>query len=93
MMNRANFGRPGDPALDKYYEENVIGGPGAFIVRATTLRFRPGGARQAGPRNLRRGGPAYARLNGAIFLSPRRSKQHHPAPMPGGSDRCWPTIR
>jgi hypothetical protein len=56
-------------------------------------RFRSGGARQAGPRNLRRGGPAYARLNGAIFLSPRRSKQHHPAPMPGGSDRCWPTIR
>ena len=37
MMNRANFGRPGDPALDKYYEENVIGGPGAFIVRATTF--------------------------------------------------------
>src|SRR5262249_53942627 len=28
MMNRSNFGRPPDFALDKYYEENVIGGPG-----------------------------------------------------------------
>jgi hypothetical protein len=37
MMNRANFGRPADPMLDKYYEENVIGGPGAFIVRAATF--------------------------------------------------------
>ena len=27
MMNRTNFGRPPDLALDKYYEENVIGGP------------------------------------------------------------------
>jgi hypothetical protein len=34
MMNRANFGRPADTGLDKYYEENVIGGPGAFMISA-----------------------------------------------------------
>lgn len=34
MMNRTNFGRPADPDLDRYYEQNVIGGPGAFLVRA-----------------------------------------------------------
>ena len=34
MMNRANFGRPPDLALDKYYEENVIGGPGSFMIVA-----------------------------------------------------------
>jgi len=34
MMNRTNFGRPPDLTLDKYYEENVIGGPGAFMVVA-----------------------------------------------------------
>ena len=34
MMNRTNFGRPPDLTLDKYYEENVIGGPGAFIIVA-----------------------------------------------------------
>jgi len=37
MMNRTNFGRAADPALDTYYEENVIGGPGAFLVRAATF--------------------------------------------------------
>ncbi|MFO1159884.1 MAG: DUF1194 domain-containing protein [Reyranellaceae bacterium] len=34
MMNRANFGRPPDLLLDKYYEENVIGGPGSFMIVA-----------------------------------------------------------
>ena len=34
MMNRTNFGRPPDLMLDKYYEENVIGGPGSFMVVA-----------------------------------------------------------
>jgi hypothetical protein len=34
MMNRTNFGRPPDLTLDKYYEENVIGGPGAFVIVA-----------------------------------------------------------
>jgi uncharacterized protein DUF1194 len=34
MMNRTNFGRPPDLTLDKYYEENVIGGAGAFMIVA-----------------------------------------------------------
>lgn len=34
MMNRSNFGRPPDLMLDKYYEENVIGGAGSFIIVA-----------------------------------------------------------
>ena len=34
MMNRTNFGRPPDLTLDKYYEENVIGGPGSFMISA-----------------------------------------------------------
>jgi hypothetical protein len=34
MMNRTNFGRPPDLTLDKYYEENVVGGPGAFVIVA-----------------------------------------------------------
>ncbi|MDB5490052.1 MAG: hypothetical protein JWQ58_3767 [Reyranella sp.] len=34
MMNRNNFGRPPDLELDKYYEENVIGGPGSFMIVA-----------------------------------------------------------
>ena len=34
MMNRTNFGRPPDLTLDKYYEENVIGGPGSFMIVA-----------------------------------------------------------
>ena len=34
MMNRTNFGRPPDTGLDKYYEENVIGGPGSFMILA-----------------------------------------------------------
>lgn len=34
MMNRSNFNRPPDLELDKYYEENVIGGPGSFMIAA-----------------------------------------------------------
>ena len=34
MMNRSNFGRPPDLMLDKYYEENVIGGAGSFMIVA-----------------------------------------------------------
>ena len=37
MMNRTNFGRPPDLMLDKYYEENVIGGPGSFMIVADTF--------------------------------------------------------
>jgi hypothetical protein len=37
MMNRTNFGRPPDAGLDKYYEENVIGGPGAFMIVAANF--------------------------------------------------------
>lgn len=37
MMNRTNFGRPADTGLDKYYEENVIGGPGAFMITAANF--------------------------------------------------------
>ncbi|SKA32516.1 Protein of unknown function [Enhydrobacter aerosaccus] len=37
MMNRSNFGRPPDFELDKYYEQNVIGGPGAFIIPAANF--------------------------------------------------------
>jgi hypothetical protein len=37
MMNRTNFGRPPDTGLDKYYEENVIGGPGSFMVSAVNF--------------------------------------------------------
>jgi hypothetical protein len=31
---RANFGRPPDRELDRWYEENVIGGPGSFMIVA-----------------------------------------------------------
>jgi hypothetical protein len=37
MMNRTNFGRPPDTGLDKYYEENVIGGPGSFMISAESF--------------------------------------------------------
>lgn len=37
MMNRTNFGRPPDTLLDRYYEENVIGGPGSFMIVASTF--------------------------------------------------------
>ncbi|WP_421996797.1 DUF1194 domain-containing protein [Reyranella sp.] len=37
MMNRTNFGRPPDLTLDRYYEENVTGGPGSFIIVADTF--------------------------------------------------------
>jgi hypothetical protein len=37
MMNRSNFGRAPDTDLDRYYEENVIGGPGSFMVVATNF--------------------------------------------------------
>jgi hypothetical protein len=37
MMNRTNYGRPADITLDKYYEENVIGGPGSFMTVAANF--------------------------------------------------------
>ena len=37
MMNRQNYGRPQDATLDKYYEENVIGGPGSFMIVAANF--------------------------------------------------------
>jgi hypothetical protein len=37
MMNRTNYGRPADTTLDKYYEENVVGGPGSFMIVAANF--------------------------------------------------------
>ena len=37
MMNRRDYGRPADTTLDKYYEENVIGGPGSFMTVAANF--------------------------------------------------------
>jgi hypothetical protein len=37
MMGRENFGRPSDLTLDKYYADNVIGGPGSFMVVARSF--------------------------------------------------------
>lgn len=37
MMNRSNFGRPAEADLQQYYEENVIGGPGSFVVPAASF--------------------------------------------------------
>jgi hypothetical protein len=38
LNDRANFGRPAERDLDIYYEREVIGGPGAFIVPATDFK-------------------------------------------------------
>jgi hypothetical protein len=35
LNDRPNFGRPPEADLDLYYETNVIGGPGAFLIVAT----------------------------------------------------------
>src|SRR5258708_971771 len=37
INDRANFGRPAEADLDLYYERNVIGGPGAFMILATSF--------------------------------------------------------
>jgi hypothetical protein len=37
MLGRTNFGRPPDDELDRYYEENVIGGPGSFLIVARSF--------------------------------------------------------
>ena len=37
MMNRNSLGRPPDSTLDKYYEENVVGGPGSFMIVAANF--------------------------------------------------------
>ena len=37
MMNRTNYGRPADSTLDKYYEENVVGGHGSFMIVAANF--------------------------------------------------------
>jgi len=37
VMNRQNFSRPPDIGLEKYYEENVIGGPGSFSITAANF--------------------------------------------------------
>jgi hypothetical protein len=34
LNDRPNFGRPPEAALDAYYESQVIGGPGAFVIAA-----------------------------------------------------------
>jgi hypothetical protein len=34
LNDRPNFGRPAEANLDRYYEEYVIGGPGAFMIAA-----------------------------------------------------------
>lgn len=38
LNERANFGRPAERDLDQYYEREVIGGPGAFIVLAVDFK-------------------------------------------------------
>lgn len=38
MLGRSNFGRPPDDELDRYYEENVIGGPGSFLIVARSFQ-------------------------------------------------------
>ena len=38
MNDRANFGRPAERDLDLYYEREVIGGPGAFMIAATDFK-------------------------------------------------------
>ena len=37
INDRANFGRPAEADLDQYYERAVIGGPGAFMILATSF--------------------------------------------------------
>jgi len=37
INDRPNFGRPPPVALDEYYRENVIGGPGAFVIVAESF--------------------------------------------------------
>jgi hypothetical protein len=34
VNDRPNFGRPAEKDLDIYYEQNVIGGPGSFMIVA-----------------------------------------------------------
>jgi hypothetical protein len=61
MMGRENFGRPSDLTLDKYYEDNVIGGPGSFMIAARNFDDFGRAVRSklireissAGPRNRR----------------------------------------
>jgi hypothetical protein len=38
VNDRANFGRPAERDLDQYYEREVIGGPGAFLVLAVDFK-------------------------------------------------------
>jgi hypothetical protein len=37
LNDRPNFGRPPEADLDLWYERNVIGGPGAFLILATSF--------------------------------------------------------
>ncbi|MGE0422090.1 MAG: DUF1194 domain-containing protein [Reyranellaceae bacterium] len=34
LSDKPNFGRPPDRELDRWYEENVVGGPGSFMIVA-----------------------------------------------------------
>ena len=44
-----------EPELDVYYRQNVIGGPGAFVIAVKSYEeFRRGGAQQADHRDRRR---------------------------------------
>ena len=32
VSDKPNFGRPPERDLDRWYEENVVGGPGSFMI-------------------------------------------------------------
>jgi len=38
LNDRPNFGRPPERDVDQYYEQHVIGGPGAFLIVATDFK-------------------------------------------------------
>ena len=61
MMNRTNFGRPPDLTLDKYYEDNVIGGPGSFLVVADNFDHFSRAVRTKLVREISSGGEASRR--------------------------------
>ena len=60
--------------LDNYYKNNVVGGPGSFVMVAQDFEiFRPGNPRQADRRN--RLGPAEPRRPAALIRKPDRLPQ------------------
>lgn len=63
MLNHKNLSRPPDEGLDKYYEENVTGGPGSFMIPAANFEdfsraVRSKLIREISTRPFNRPGPA-----------------------------------